>query len=337
MKLRIIPAVVVTAAAALIAVFFTTWVLFQPNDDRGISPQSTAVAPSNLQTETYKILGQGHIQQGEPVTYNSNPPTSGAHYATQRPWGVFGQKIIDQGAVHNLEHGGIWITYRPDLDLAQIKQLRQIAALYPNAVLMSPRAENDSPIAIVSWGRMMKLDTVDRDAVIRYIKTYVNNSPEKFASLTKPVEPDTVKLVDGKPFPKFSLSDVDGVGASVATLSGKPSLVWFTTSWCVPCQIGAKEVVKLDNELGGNAFKVLVIFVDPRENKNDLLGWKKKFANPDWQVAFDDQSNPLSTKIGLQYLDSKYLLDRNGVLLNQDFRMADDTYLALIRRFVKEN
>jgi hypothetical protein len=183
MKSKITPAVTLAATAALIAVFAAGWVLIAPNGDQGATPQQTKDAQGSLKTVTFAIVGRDHIKQGEPVTYNSNPPTSGGHYATQRHWGVYEQKIADQGAIHNLEHGGIWIAYKPDLDPAQVKQLKEITVLYPKAVLMSPRPDNDAPIAIVSWGRLMKLDVVNRDAIIRYIRTYVNNSPEKFAAL----------------------------------------------------------------------------------------------------------------------------------------------------------
>jgi thiol-disulfide isomerase/thioredoxin len=329
-------AVIATIVATiLIAAVVATLILFPPYKERESSAPSVEPEESSLQTEVFPIVGQEHIRQGTPASYNSNPPTSGGHFGTPRPWGVFGQTVADEGAVHNLEHGGIWITYRPDLDSQGVKKLREIAARYPNAVLMSPRATNDSPIVVVSWGRLMRLDAVNEAAIDLYFRTYINDSPEKFASLDKPVEPETVSLEDGKPFPQFSLNDVDGAAVSPATLSGKPSIVWFTAGWCVPCQIGAKEVAKLDTALGGDAFEVLVIFVDPRENESDLRDWRKNFANSDWQVAFDDQSDPLATKVGLQYLDSKYLLDENGVLLDQDFLIADDAYLDLIRRTVE--
>uniref|UniRef100_UPI004048B90D DUF3105 domain-containing protein n=1 Tax=Yoonia sp. TaxID=2212373 RepID=UPI004048B90D len=330
-----IPTFAIAVAIVLLALGAVMLVLFPADRSSGNSGLSSGAAESGLQTEQFPILGQDHIEQGEPVAYNSNPPTSGGHFGTPRPWGVFGQQVADKGAVHNLEHGGIWITYRPDLDQASLRQLREIAARYPNAVLMSPRPENDSPIAIVSWGRMMTLESVDAESVDRYIRTYVNNSPEQFASLDTPVAQEVVQLEDGQPFPQFSLSDVDGIEATLATLSGRPSIVWFTTSWCVPCQIGAEVVAELDAELGGGAFNVLVIFVDPRESEDDLRRWRANFAAADWQVAFDNQSDPLATKIGLQYLDSKYLLDANGLLLNQDFRIADDAYLEIIRRAVE--
>jgi thiol-disulfide isomerase/thioredoxin len=337
--MKTIPTVAMVVATALIAFAFAIWALFPPDGDRGTTPLSVNITPSDLQTEIFAIVDQDHIRQGDPVTYNSNPPTSGEHFASPLPWGVYGQTFPDERAVHNLEHGGIWIAYNPELDRSSVRLLRKLAAQYPSAVVMSPRPDNDSPIVVASWGRMMQLDSVDAGAINLYITTYMNDSPEQSASQDAPViisSKEIVELVDGQPFPRFYLTDIDGLEASSDSIAGKPSLIWFTTSWCVPCQIGAKRVAKLDAELGGNAFDIVVVFVDRDEDDEDLRKWKEKFAAPDWQVAFDDQSDLLSARIGLKYLDSKYLLNRNGVLLNQDFQIANDKYLALIRRLVEE-
>ena len=71
----------------------------------------------------------------------------------------------------------------------------------------------------------------------------------------------SVELAVGGLFPEFNLVDIDGGIFTKGSFSDKPSIIWFTTSWCVPCQIGAKEVAKLDDELGGEAFDVFVVFV----------------------------------------------------------------------------
>lgn len=139
----------------------------------------------------------------------------------------------------------------------------------------------------------------------------------------------------GKPFPDFSVTEVDGKSITRDSLKGKPAIVWFTTSWCVPCQIGAKDVSRLDNELGGSAFNVLVIFVDPKENNTDLINWRRQFANSDWMLAFNQSE--LTERIGLKFLDSKFLLDKNGVVKNIDFQIADENYLNIIRQVVQEN
>lgn len=134
----------------------------------------------------------------------------------------------------------------------------------------------------------------------------------------------------GNIFPYFSVIDIDIERASLSneSLKGKPTIIWFTTTWCTPCQIGAKKVAQLQNELGDNKLNVLVVFVDPKESASDLRNWRSQFANPDWKLAFD---NGLAEKIGIRYLDSKYLLGSDGVIQDFSTSIADDQYLALIR------
>ena len=42
------------------------------------------------------------------------PPTSGAH-ANPVSWGVYDTEVRDDQLIHNMEHGGIYISYQPSL------------------------------------------------------------------------------------------------------------------------------------------------------------------------------------------------------------------------------
>lgn len=288
---------------------------------------------STLMGEAIPIEGRTHVPEGTKVEYhNSNPPTSGNHWPQPAPWGFYEEPLPDEKLVHNIEHGGIWISHR-DVDETTKSKIRAIAEKYPQAVIATPRPENDAKIAVASWGRLLKLDSPDEELIDKFIKSNINKAPEQLASLGQP----SIKL--GGAFLDFEVTEVAGRKITKESLQGKPAIVWFTTSWCVPCQIGAKRVVLLDDELGGNAFNVLVIFVDPRESESDLINWRNRFGNEDWMVAFDnfvDESRSLSAKVGLRYLDSKFLLDSNGIIKNIDFAIADEKYLTIIREVVKE-
>ncbi len=125
--------------------------------------------------------GQTHITPGQSHdSYNSNPPTSGPHLAQQANWGVYSTPLQDEQAIHNLEHGGIWISYK-DIDDQTKAQLETIAKANSGSVIMSPRDGNDAKIVLASWTRMEKLDGYDEGKILEFIKSNKNKSPEPIA------------------------------------------------------------------------------------------------------------------------------------------------------------
>src|SRR5690349_15183570 len=110
--------------------------------------------------------------------YNSNPPTSGWHTGGNiGPWGVTTQPIPDEITVHNLEHGGVIIHYRQDLDAATVGQLttlaRQLQQQSPCIVLVPRPADKlDKPIAVTAWTWLMKLDSFDANAIGAFFREH---------------------------------------------------------------------------------------------------------------------------------------------------------------------
>ncbi|MFB6212733.1 MAG: DUF3105 domain-containing protein [Candidatus Magasanikbacteria bacterium] len=139
----------------------------------------------SLQGKKVSIMNRKHIDKGVNFkNYNSNPPTSGPHWTNQAGWGVYSKPLPDEQLVHNLEHGGIWISYKPKkVSSSTLDQMKNLAQKYTNAVILTPRSKNDSPIAVASWGRLMKLKKFQRKKVEKFIKANINNSPEKMAQL----------------------------------------------------------------------------------------------------------------------------------------------------------
>lgn len=131
--------------------------------------------------EEFVIEGRTHVSSDVSVEYKTNPPTSGAHAAQAESWGVYAKEIDDKAALHGLEHGGIWISYK-DIDEEAIKILEEIGKQNPLSVIVSPRPANDALISVASWGRMMILDSADNALIQKYIDEYKNQSPERLAS-----------------------------------------------------------------------------------------------------------------------------------------------------------
>ncbi len=123
--------------------------------------------------------GRTHIPVGSSHdAYKTNPPTSGSHYAEPAAWGVYETALPDEQLVHNLEHGGIWISYKPNIDADTKAKLIDLGKQYPKAVIVTPRANNPHSIEVASWRRLMDLDSFERNKIVDFIKRNKNQSPE---------------------------------------------------------------------------------------------------------------------------------------------------------------
>ncbi|MBX4191688.1 MAG: DUF3105 domain-containing protein [Candidatus Doudnabacteria bacterium] len=143
--------------------------------------KSSQKQEENLPGQLFDNLGQEHLTQGatDHQPYNSNPPTSGPHWPQPANWGSYAVTQPDEQLVHNLEHGGIWISYRPDkVDQNTINMLNDFAKRYP-LIVVEPREKNDSAISLAAWGRLQNLDQYDESAILRFIEAYHNKGPEK--------------------------------------------------------------------------------------------------------------------------------------------------------------
>jgi hypothetical protein len=106
-------------------------------------------------------------------TYKVAPPVGGNHSpAWENCMGdVYPAQIPNEHAVHSLEHGAVWITYRPDLPKAQVDALAA-KVQGKNFVLMSPYPGLDKPVSLQAWGFQLKLDSATDPRVDRFVNGF---------------------------------------------------------------------------------------------------------------------------------------------------------------------
>ncbi|MCW2713770.1 MAG: hypothetical protein JWN88_817 [Frankiales bacterium] len=134
-----------------------------------------------VQVADAAALGRTHVNG--PVTYPTLPPSGGDHNAVPQQCAVYTEPIAPERAVHSLEHGAVWITYQPSLPKEQVEQLADKAQGDPY-MLMSPVAEQASPIVLTSWGRSLQVQTAGDDRVDDFVSAYRNGpaTPERGAA-----------------------------------------------------------------------------------------------------------------------------------------------------------
>ena len=106
----------------------------------------------------------------EPVAYPVRPPVGGDHFPLwQNCQGdVYQALVADEAAVHSLEHGAVWITYRPDLPGDQVAALAD-RVTGNDKMLMSPYRELDAPISLQAWGYQLKVDDAADERIDEFI------------------------------------------------------------------------------------------------------------------------------------------------------------------------
>ncbi|HEY9846255.1 MAG TPA: DUF3105 domain-containing protein, partial [Candidatus Caenarcaniphilales bacterium] len=132
-------------------------------------------------------LGQEHVPEGTQVTYNSNPPTSGPHYQYPAAWGIYKTPPRDEFLVHNLEHGGVLISYNPEQikgqELRRLRaQARKLSTINPR-IIVTPRRNLNTAIALTAWGYLQKLDSYNAAAVKSFYNAHIARGPECEAGL----------------------------------------------------------------------------------------------------------------------------------------------------------
>ena len=128
--------------------------------------------------ETWDITDRAHTT--DEVDYAQDPPAGGAHAPVWLACGVYDEPVRDENAVHDLEHGTVWITYDPEAGV----DVGLLAGLLPQNGILSPYDGLGSPVVVTVWGRQLALDGAADARLPLFLDTYAGGetAPEPFAS-----------------------------------------------------------------------------------------------------------------------------------------------------------
>lgn len=123
-------------------------------------------------------MGRDHVtpEQVAKTKYNSNPPTSGAHLETWVKPGIYTTPQNEGELIHSLEHGYVIISYRGELQ-TKLEALAKKKKLFK--LIVVPRPQLDTTIALTAWGAIDKFDQFDEKRIEQFINYYRDHGPEK--------------------------------------------------------------------------------------------------------------------------------------------------------------
>ncbi|MEP7331686.1 MAG: DUF3105 domain-containing protein [Terracoccus sp.] len=146
----------ITAVVVAIALAVTVVVVREQGDQ----PDLSAVSSFTVK--------QGHVDT--PVTYAQIPPAGGEHSPVWLNCGAYTAPVSNENAVHALEHGAVWVTYRPDLPPEQVTALRE--SLPSTYAVLSPFTGLKAPVVVSAWGKQLVLTGADDPRLGAFVKAY---------------------------------------------------------------------------------------------------------------------------------------------------------------------
>lgn len=120
-----------------------------------------------------------------PLDYEQSPSWGGAHNGvwTTCTGQVYDEQVPEENAAHSMEHGAVWVTYRPDLSEDQVAELRELVD-GTDYRFLSPFPGQDSAVSIQAWGRQLAVDSATDERLGTFADEFTNGpqTPERGAT-----------------------------------------------------------------------------------------------------------------------------------------------------------
>jgi hypothetical protein len=150
-----------------------------------LADDDSSVAASRQESSLEAVLVVADLstehRDDEDIAYEQVPPVGGPHDDEWLACGAYDEPVRDENAVHDLEHGTVWITYDPELADEAVARLEEVL---PDDGIMSPYPDLPAPAMITVWGAQLRLSGPGDPRLPLFLEEFGDGhtAPEAFAS-----------------------------------------------------------------------------------------------------------------------------------------------------------
>ena len=139
----------------------------------------------------------------------------------------------------------------------------------------------------------------------------------------------TAQINVGDTIPSVTLKSRGNKDINITSIKGKYVLIDFWASWCSPCRLGNKKLVRLYNEVSPDKIEIIGISIDTDVNKwlKAIEKDKIKYTQLIDSKGFDAET---AVQFGVDELPSKYLFNQEGILIAKN--PSDEEIIKLIKK-----
>lgn len=140
----------------------------------------------------------------------------------------------------------------------------------------------------------------------------------------------------------FTTTDIHGVPLSLANFKGRPVLLDFWASWCIPCRHSNPHLKELYTKYHDKGLEIIGVSDD--DTKEDA--WKKAVASDGidiWHHVLrgaevnedEDDEKDINNKFGIYSLPTKILLDKNGMIVGRYDKGTPEEQAAMDKKIAE--
>ena len=128
----------------------------------------------------------------------------------------------------------------------------------------------------------------------------------------------------GEPMPSFSLTDLQGETLDADALRGRPILINFWASWCVPCIEEHSVLAEAAQRYGDRVAIVGVLYQDEPSSALDFLA---RYGDYGWPTVTDDGGR-LAIEFGVTGPPETFFIDAGGIVRSKESGPVTDAVIA---------
>jgi hypothetical protein len=163
----------------LLGIILSTSVISCSNE----KSESSEISTEEMLEEVEYLVITSREHTDENVDYPTVPPAGGDHLGIWHTCGIYKVELLDEAAVHSLEHGAVWITYKPEIKKEEIVKLTTMLS-DKTKILLSPHSEQMSQIVATAWGRRLEVETASDPRLNKFIDFFTDGESAPEAGIT---------------------------------------------------------------------------------------------------------------------------------------------------------
>lgn len=129
----------------------------------------------------------------------------------------------------------------------------------------------------------------------------------------------------GRPAPEWTLTSLDGETLSSADLAGRPYVVNFWASYCIPACVDEHPVLADAHERHGD--EVVIVGLIYNDDPADARGFLDRYGDAGYPHLLDPAGR-LAIEYGVTGPPETYFVDADGVLRTKVFGPLTDSMMA---------